>query len=357
VTHLVSSLEFGGLEKLVVSFAQHYDRGRFKMRVLTLAGGGALAQRLNELGAEVQTVGGTGVIGRALRLRRHLRSSPTAILHTHNPGPHMLGALVRLGVHVPVLVHTKHGRNPDGGRRGRLSNRWATLATDGLVAVSQDTAHTAIALEHVPQERVRVIWNGVDLGPEPPVRRRGSRAICVARLNPVKDHETLLRAARLVADRDPAFQLELVGDGVERARIEGLRDSLRLGSQVHLFGASDDVRSRLDLADVFVMASVSEGISLTILEAMAAGLPTVVTAVGGNPEIVVDGVTGRLVPPRDPPALAAAVSEVLADAGRAAAMGAAARLRIREHFDVRRMVADYETLYQELLSGGAKQGT
>jgi glycosyltransferase involved in cell wall biosynthesis len=353
VTHVVSSLEYGGLEKLVVSFAEHCDRKRFRLRVLTCMAGGPLAERLHDLGIDVQVLGGVGLVGRVLSLRRNLRSQPTEILHTHNPGPHLIGALTRSLVSVPVLVHTKHGRNPDGGWRGRVLNHLAARATNALVGVSKDTADTAVALEHVPAARVRVIWNGVDLGPMPTARLRGSRAICVARLNPIKDHETLLRAARLVADHDPRFELELVGDGVERERIERLRDSLGLGDRIRLSGARHDVRARLDRADVFVMASVSEGISLTILEAMAAGLPTIVTAVGGNPEIVVDGVTGRLVPPRDPGALARALQEVLSDPGGAAAMGRAARARVEESFDVRRMVGRYEALYEELLSSAA----
>jgi glycosyltransferase involved in cell wall biosynthesis len=153
-----------------------------------------------------------------------------------------------------------------------------------------------------------------------------------------------------VADANPAFELELVGDGDERSRITALRDDLGLGDRVHISGARSDVRSRLELADVFVMSSLSEGISLTVLEAMAEGLPTVVTTVGGNPEIVVDGVTGRLVPPREPIVFAKAVLEVLDDPARAARMGVAGRRRVEEHFDVRRMVRDYEALYDSLLA-------
>ncbi len=350
VTHLVTALDHGGIEKLILSFAEHAERRRFAVRVVALTRGGALSSRLREAGVEVEELGGRGLVGRVLRVSRSLRAQPPSILHTHNPGPHLVGALARRLVPIPVLVHTKHGRNVKGTVASRLLRRWALASTDALVAVSRDAAEAEGHRERLRAGQISVIWNGVDLGPEPAPRPRGSRAICVARLNRIKDHETLLRAARLVADRDPRFELELVGDGAERERVERIRDQLELRDRVRLLGTLDDVRSRLAQANLFVMSSLSEGISLTVLEAMAAGLPAVVTAVGGNPEIVVEGVTGRLVPARDPDTLASVLIEVLSDPARAEEMGRAGRRRVAEHFDIRRMVREYEALYARLLS-------
>lgn len=356
VTHVVGGLEYGGLEKLVVAFAERGDPERFCLRIVTLAEGGVLRARLAELGVEVHVLGRGGLLARAQRLRRCLLEKPTQILHTHNPSPHILGALARSGGRVAALVHTKHGTNFNVGWRGRVLNHWAARRTDAVVAVSHNAADAALNLEWVPADKVSVIWNGVDLGPEPVPRILSSRAICVARLNRVKDHETLLRALRLIADRRPGVELELVGDGPQAGRIAGLRDELGLARHLTLSGACSDVRARLDRADVFVMTSLSEGISLTVLEAMAAGLPTVVTAVGGSPEIVVDGVTGTLVPPRDPAAVARAVQAILDAPTRAAEMGRAGRQRVAEHFNIQRMVRDYEALYERLLSRPVGRG-
>ena len=147
----------------------------------------------------------------------------------------------------------------------------------------------------------------------------------------------------------PDLQLKLVGDGPERSKLEGLTRELGITSCVEFLGERTDVPNLLAQAGFFVSSSLTEGISLTLLEAMAVGLPVVATAVGGNSEIVADGVTGQLVPPADPTALARAIVSMCRSEDRWAALGQAGRDRVSEHFEVRRMVSDYERLYRELL--------
>jgi glycosyltransferase involved in cell wall biosynthesis len=222
-----------------------------------------------------------------------------------------------------------------------------------IVAVSADAAEIARVLERVPASKLMVIHNGIDLSfyrPSGDERRPGTRAICVARLDTIKDHETLLKAARKVADLRPDFRLDLFGDGPQRASLEELRGRLGLEQIVTLNGQASEVRHHLANSDLFVLSSRSEGISIAILEAMAVGLPVVATDVGGNREVVVHGQTGLLVPAGSPDALAEAMRALVDDPGRSSAMGRAGRDRVEREFDVRCTAARYEHLYQELLA-------
>ncbi len=354
VVHCIYSVAIGGQEMVVLSLVKEMDRARFSPRVLCFQGGGDLAPRFAAAGVPVDVLpvpfsaGPTAVLP---AMRRYLRHHRPAILHTHNPTPHQYGALAATWARVPILVHTKHGRNQLLTAKGRWLERLAGRLTDVVVPVSADAAEVTRTVERVPAARIAVIRNGIALGAEPnDTPRSGSRAVHVARLNNVKDQPTLLRAARLLADRDPAFRLDLVGDGDQRTHLEQLVAELRLGAHVRFCGFTGDVRPYLDAANLFVLSSVSEGIALTLLEAMAAGLPVVATDVGGNREVVVDGETGFLVPARDPAALAEAMARLLAAPALGAAMGRAGRARVERDFSLDRTIREYEALYDRLLA-------
>jgi glycosyltransferase involved in cell wall biosynthesis len=232
----------------------------------------------------------------------------------------------------------------------RLGSRW----TSGFVAVSEDAAGVARDIERVPPEKLRVIHNGIDLDrfPMPDARpaRAAARAVTVGRLDAVKDQSTLLRAVRLVVDRSPAFQLDIVGDGPSRSDLESQRDALGLTGHVHFHGYRDQVRPFLAAAGVFVLSSASEGVSIALLEAMASGLPAVATDVGGNREVVVPGETGYLVPAGAPEALAEAVLRIQAEATGFERMGRAARRRVEVAFNLSTVIAQYDELYLEGLA-------
>jgi sugar transferase (PEP-CTERM/EpsH1 system associated) len=355
VVHLVSSLNIGGLEMVVLDLARLSDRARFDVRVVCLQEKGALAPRLEGLGVPVDSLDCPDLArGRTtVRLLRRLRQLRPHVIHTHNPNPHVFGSLAAWGARVAVLVHTKHGRNYPDQFRAVLLNRLATCLSNCIVPVSDDAARVARDVERVPRGKVLVIRNGIDLARFPvvarPVAGATARAIHVARLHPVKDQATLLRAARRVVDAEPSFRLDVVGDGPARAELFALRDELGLGDHVRFLGFRDDVAGVLAAADFFVLTSVTEGISLTLLEAMATGLPVVATDVGGNREVVADGRTGLLVPARSHAALAEAILQLVRNPERTRRLGAAARRRVEEEFDLRRVVARYEQLYLSLL--------
>ncbi|MEP6591351.1 MAG: glycosyltransferase [Gemmatimonadota bacterium] len=354
VVHCIFSVDIGGQEMVVLSLAAHADRARFAPRVLCMHRGGDLAPRFAALGIPVDVLEhpvGDGSLATLRSMTAYLRQHRPAILHTHNPTPHQYGALARIAAGVPALVHTKHGRNQMLTAKGLWYERIAGKLTDTLVPVSEDAAKVARSTEWVPSKRIQVIRNGIAVG-ETPAEPSGTarhRAVHVARLNEVKDQATLLRAVRLVIDRAPEFELDIVGDGEERLALERLASELGIAAAVHFHGFQDDVRGYLSRAGMFVLSSLSEGIALTLLEAMAAGLPVVATDVGGNREVVLPGVTGHLVPPRNPAALADAMLSLLANPEHARTLGLAGRDRVVRDFSVEATVRAYESLYLRLL--------
>jgi glycosyltransferase involved in cell wall biosynthesis len=363
VVHLVTTIEFGGLEKVVLDLIRCRARETFEMRVMCLETAGALAPRFAEQGIPVETIGRPGdwYWQRVVRLAGRLRAVRPHVLHTHNPGPHLHGALAAGLARVPVLVHTKHGRNRVDRRLVRMINRFAASRSDCVVAVSDDAAAVSREIERVPPAKIRTIHNGVDLehyayrGPRE--GRTGLRAVTVARLDPVKDQATLLRAVRLIVDKDPSFSVDVVGDGPSRSELEILRAELNLEHHCRFHGFQNDVRPFLAQADVFVLSSISEGIPLTMLEAMAMGLPGIATDVGGNREVIVPGDTGYLVPVRSPAALAEAVLRLKVEPGGLDRLGRGSRRRVEEEFSLAAMVARYEALYLELLDRRSPRGS
>lgn len=199
--------------------------------------------------------------------------------------------------------------------------------------------------------------NGIDLGAAPSAadRARARQALgadddtillgTAARLDPVKDLGSLVAAVARLRGAHPGARLAILGEGPERASLEREIAARRLGAAVRLFGHRGDVRELLPGFDVYVNSSTYEGVSLTILEAMAAALPVVATAVGGNPEVVEDGRTGLLVPARDDARLADALGALLADPARRRSLGEAGRTRAEERFAFERMMSMYLEAY------------
>lgn len=364
IVHVVLGLDVGGLERVVLRLLAHTDRQRWSPSVVALDAPGALAGELVRLGVPMRVMGrGPGLDHHLVfRLSAFLQREHACLVHTHNASPHLYGALA---AHFswwgprPRIVHTKHGRNQPDHRRRVLINRFASAISDRVVAVSEDAARVAVDVERVRPEKVLTILNGVDTGEFRPRAAAAARAAlgippdgfhvgCVARLAPIKDHRTLLAAFARLRAAIPGAHLTLIGDGSERAALEAFSAELGLAQGVTFAGERAEVAPLLPAFDVFALSSKSEGISLTLLEAAAAGLPVVATRVGGNAEVVVDGCTGLLVPAGDPEAFASALTSLATREDRMA-MGAAGRARVARAFSVERMARDYEALYEEVL--------
>jgi sugar transferase (PEP-CTERM/EpsH1 system associated) len=349
---LVLTLDVGGLEMMVLDLVRHADHARFEHEVVCLRGPGELAPRFAEHGITVTALHSPGRLACFLRLTACLRRARPHVVHTHNANPHWYAALACRVAGTPVLVHTRHGRHLGRERRHVWANTVAARASSAVVPVSLDAADEVLGPERVPAHKVVVIHNGIEIERFRAERetRPLVRAISVARLNPVKDQPTLLRAVPLIAEAHPGFSLDIVGDGPERQGLERLRSELGLERSVRLLGHREDVAPLLAAADVFLLTSTSEGLALTLLEAMASGLPVVATDVGGNREVVVHGETGFLVPSGSPSAVAEATGRLLKNPELARAMGRSGRRRVEQSFGIRAMVGRYERLYGELLS-------
>ncbi|MBI3860373.1 MAG: glycosyltransferase [Planctomycetia bacterium] len=361
VVHLVLGLNVGGLEQVVYDLVRCVDHDRFEVRILCLGEIGDWGHRFTELGIPVASLHAADrkLPGRIAAVARRLRELRPDVLHTHNPAPHLAGAIAARLSGVPVVVHTKHGRNYPGNWKWVFANRLAASLTDKVIAVSRDAADVAVRIERVRKDKVETIWNGVDLDKYAvsPAKPAGAnrRAVHVARISyRDKDQRTLLAAVRLVADAEPDFSIDLVGDGPDRADLEAYCDELQLRRHVKFVGFSDNVHQHLSRAGFFVLSSVTEGISLTLLEAAASGLAIVATKVGGNSEVVEHGITGLLVPPQTPAALAGAMLELLRNPQQAAEMGLCGRRRVEDYFDLRQAVARYEAHYLSLLQRKSK---
>jgi sugar transferase (PEP-CTERM/EpsH1 system associated) len=347
VVHVSFGLDLGGQEKLLVELARHADRRRVVPVFACLGHRGVLADEIEAYGGEVVVLGEpSGLkLGMASRLARLFRRLRPYVVHTHDNRSLVHAVPAARMARVPRVVHTRHGRNAGTTPRQLWLIRHLVRWVDDYVCVSGDAAALSVS-EGIPATKLRTILNGIDMdrfsysGPCP-----GGPIVSVSRLNPEKDVASLVHAAAIAARHDPALRVEVAGDGPCRADVQRTIDELGLGRIVTLLGAIREVPELLSRASLFVLPSRTEGISLTLLEAMARGLPAVATRVGGSPEVVLEGESGLLVPAQDPQSLAAALLEIRRDPARGEQMGLAGRRHVERTFNIRRMVADYEALY------------
>lgn len=337
--------------------------------VLCLDGVGALGARMQAEGTDVVALGRQPGLdfGVARRMAAAIRARQLQVLHAHQYTPFFYGALAaRLANIGTRVVFTEHGRHyPDVvSWKRRLANRLVfDRLADRITGVCDFSARGLAEQDGFRRSRIEVIENGIDLTRyQAPTDRTALRlrlrldparryVACVARFHPVKDHRTLLDAFQRVAVATPDVDLLLVGDGPLRGALEEQAAALGISGRVRFMGVRDDVPDILAAIDVFTLSSLSEAASITLLEAMAAGAPVVVTDVGGNPEIVRQEEDGLLTPRGDAGALAAALLQILSDASLAGSLGRHAADRVRSHYQLDRTIDRYFEMYQGLARG------
>jgi glycosyltransferase involved in cell wall biosynthesis len=352
VAHLAGGLEMGGLERLLVELARHSPRAEVCLHFFSLSTTGVLGGEIAACGWPVTPLKKNRGLWPSLipRLASLFRRGRFDLIHTHDPRSLIYGGPAARLARVPGLVHTWHGRNLQAAPRELYLVRWLSRLTQRLVAVSHEAANYLRQQGIVP-DRLCVVVNGIALERFP---YRGpcqdGPLVTVARLSPEKDLDTLLKALALLRPDYPALHLDIAGDGPCREHLQRLAAALGLANAVRFHGLVRDVASFLARGRLFVLPSLTEGMSLTLLEAMATGLPVVATSVGGNPEVVLDGQTGLLVPARQPEALAQALRRLLREPERLLQLGAAGRRHVEQCFDVRQTAAAYARLYREVLA-------
>jgi sugar transferase (PEP-CTERM/EpsH1 system associated) len=363
IAHVIYRLDFGGLENGLVNLVNRLPAERFRHAIVCLAGFNAeFRKRIQRPNVELISLDKRPGkdLGAYLRFWRVLNRLRPDIVHTRNLGSVDL-QWVACVAGVRHRVHGEHGweaSDPMGlDPRGLRIRRACRPVIHRYVPMSQDIARWLEASVGVDAGRVRQLYSGVDVerfcpaSDYPLTANRYPLVLgTVGRLDPVKNHSSLLAAVASLAARFPDLRLTLVGDGPLRASLEAQAASLGLTDRITFTGARSDTPDLMRSFDVFALPSINEGISNTILEAMAAGLPVVAGRVGGNPELVVDGVSGRLYDPAGRKALEQALLPYLTDPALRRAHGKAARDRVVQNFSLDAMIARYQSLYDELLA-------
>lgn len=373
VVHVIHRLAVGGLENGLVNLLNGLPEDAFRHAIVCVEDSTDFRQRIRRTDVEVFEMrrGQVGVRRMRSELLRLFRRLKPDVLHTRNLSA--LDALLpaRLAG-VRRCVHGEHGRDandPHGENRKLIwLRRLHRPLVTHYITVSKDLQGYLQRKVGVPAERITQIYNGVNtarFAPEgerladlmPPAFGPDGRVLVgtVGRLDAVKDQASLVRAMAQLVTRRPDLRsmarLVIVGDGPLRAELHALAEGLGIGELVRFPGALDRVPDALRSLDVFVLPSLSEGISNTILEAMASGLPVLATAVGGNVELVDDGRTGRLFPSGDVPALVNLLEAYVSDAALRQGHGRAAREAALARFSMEAMMNGYAGVYRTLLAG------
>lgn len=362
VVHIIQNLNWGGMERLVADLVRLADRAAFDSHVLVMQYAGRFAAGLEQYGTvhQADPLPRWSLLWPGPLIRQLRRLAPD-VVHSHS-GVWYKASLAARRAGVPRIVHTAHGLPSTDAWYARLIERLAARRTDTIVAVSEVLArHLAATVAR--GAAVRVVPNGVDTARHHPSRDdgvlRGEFGLAadvpiigsVGRLEPVKAYELMIEAlARLRASWPatgaPAPVLIVAGDGAERDRLRQLATARGVGDVVHLLGWRDDLAALHGAFTLYSLSSRSEGTSVSLLEAMSAGLCPVVTDVGGNGAVLGEGLRHRLVTPGDPAALAAAWAQALRDPQARATDARAARARVEAHFSLQRMVRTYEAIYR-----------
>jgi len=361
ILHLSSSSGPGGAETVVASVASGLHPSRYRSLVC-LFRDGWLRHHCEQLGLETHIIPINGMLDFAWlqQFHRLLRDRRVSLIHAHEFGANTYGTLAGRLARVPVVA-TVHGRGyyADRGHR-RLAYRAVSRAA-AMVVVSEEVKRFVVERTGASARRVRVVYNGIRTAGSVPQEIQASlradlgisdeeRVVAaVGSLYAVKGHQYLLEAAPSVLRACPSTVFLVAGRGEREAALRAQARSLGIDSRVRFLGFRQDIPALLAMCDVFVQPSLSEGLSIAILEAMAAARPVVTTRVGGNPELVVDGETGLLVEAADAKGLASAMIRILRDPAEARRLGNNGLGRASTRFTAAAMVREYEAIYDAAL--------
>jgi glycosyltransferase involved in cell wall biosynthesis len=363
IAYVIGELGKGGAEYQLYELLRGLDRDRFEPAVFALAAGGYWAGPMRELGLPVEEFAarGSADAGRLLRLRRALRAFAPRILHTVLWSGNSYGRLAATGLGIPIVLTAE--RNVIARPAWQIAiERVLDRLTDTYLLNCQAIANTLVERQGLPARKMCVIPNGIDLARLPPFDpdRRAARVAAgfdaarrlvaqVGRLAEQKDYPTYLQAAARLAPVFPDVDFLVVGEGGLRDQLVALAASLGIADRVRFTGLRHDVPALLAGVDVLALTSLYEGLPNVVIEAMATGAVAVTTDVGGCRELIVDGETGVLVPPRRPDAVADAIAALLRDPARAERLRLAARRRIEQEFSLEAMVRRTTAVYLDRL--------
>ena len=363
VVHLITELSIGGAQQALYRLLANMERERFEIQALCLYNGDkAIARQIQALGIAVidLKMARKWRVDSLWRLFLWLRRAQPEILHTWMFHANIPGRLVGKLAGVPIIVSSERTMGQEGKFRQRLNKLTSSLA-DRVTCVSQQVARYAENEIGIDPEKILVVPNGIDLTQfEKLPSQKQARALfdlpqtgplvgAVGRPRPVKGYGYLLEAWSRLAAIYPDGRLIFVGDGPDRQVLQERASHLGIERQVIFLDDQLNIPQLLPALDILALPSLHEGMPNVVLEAMAASVPVVATAVGGTPEVVADGETGLLVSPRSAAALAGALTTLIDDPERMKLMGGAGRQRILQDFNLTQTVRLTESLYDEML--------
>ena len=365
VVHLVYRLDFGGLETVLAECVNGMPSDRYRHAVVCLTDYTEFAKKITQPGVQIHALHkpAGAAPGTHFKLWKLLRALRPAILHTYNLAAIEYAFTAALAG-VPIRIHAEHGRDlsdPEGkNRKHNLLRRFLIPFIDCFVPVSRDLKQWLALVIGVPDTKNRLINNGVDTArfvPRAPSTSAAQQAPpfivgTVGRIQDIKNHAGLVRAFQRLREMLPAqrdsLRLQIIGDGPLMAALKTQVTAAGLDEAVWLAGSRTDIAALMQDFSVFVLPSFAEGTPVTLLEAMATGLPVVASAVGGIPDVVADGVCGTLAAPTDIEAIATALAAYCREPALAAAHGAAARKVVEDHYSIAAMLSHYTALYDTL---------
>jgi glycosyltransferase involved in cell wall biosynthesis len=351
IAYVLTSFEPGGTERQMIELVRRLDRSRWAVHVACFRARGGWFGRVAEavesvVEFPVDSFKSLGMLQQMGAFARWCRSLNIAVVHTAALPSNVFGLPAAAMARVPVRVGNRREIDPGKSSAAIALQRAAYACAHAIVANSRAAADRLL-LERVPRRKVTVIPNGLDAAHLPASAARGRlrRVVMVANLRAEKGHDVLLDASVDVLRRFPDAHFELVGAGPALDTLRARAAARGVAHAVTFVGHCDDVAARLADADLFVLPSRSEAFPNAVLEAMAAGLPIVASAVGGILELIDDGRNGLLVPPGDAGALADRLCRLIADAPLAGRLGEAARADALARYSFDRMVGAFEQLY------------
>ncbi|MCU4675555.1 glycosyltransferase [Catenovulum sp. 2E275] len=364
ILHLTFDMRIGGTEQVIVNLINTNQSSNIVNSVLCIESPvGPFGACLIEQGIQVDAFKRTPGFDNKLikNIRQYLKEHSIDILHCHQYTPWVYGVIAAIGLKVKVIF-TEHGRfYPDSGSwKRKLINPVLMKFTDYATCISIATKRALIEFENISANKIDVIYNGIleladkDIMPVKPetIGVSESESIIlgtIARLDPIKNQTMMLHAFKYALEQVPNLYLVIVGDGEERQKLELLAQELNLHQRVIFTGYITKPVNYLKLMDIFLLSSLSEGTSMTLLEAMSLGKPCIVTDAGGNPEIIENKVNGLVTPNDDAKLFAQAIVELASDPEMMQKMASSARSLFVEKFESKIMVEQFHSVYKKLM--------
>lgn len=355
IHHLLNSFETGGAEMLVAAMAAAQMRAGHEVVVHAMSGEGTISEALARADVPFRCHLARHPLHRIWQVARSIRKARPDVMHCHNLAPLIVGGSAARLVSVPVNMVTRHHPSKHDKNERKFWRAVRVNSCAKVIACSELVRSTMAQDEFSDRSKLTMIANGsgepnCDANGEPLAEKRGIRLITVGRLVWEKDYPALVSAFAIARQTMPELELWIVGDGIEREKIESAITVAQLNGSAKMLGMKKNVGFYLKQSDIFVMSSVSEGLPVSQLEAMAVGLPMIVTDVGGMPDVVNKSGAGIVVPKSDPGSLSEAIIKMASDPVRLKSLGLKARAAYERDYTIERMCDDYERLYRECLS-------